>query len=189
MSGSTGVEFLEAARICFRKYTTFQGRAPRSEFWWWVLFQVLANGALNRILITIVELTIPRASMTGPFGEPVLKPMYTLACAMTGLIFLLPSIAVTVRRLHDRNKSGWCCLLGAAPFFIIMLAGFWTGLNRPPVPWAASVNEIILIVLLALGLLLFIGWIRFLIAIFSRGTAGDNRFGPDPLQDVWAPGQ
>lgn len=85
-----------AIKICFSKYATFSGRARRSEFWYWTLFNFLMT------LIPIV----------GWFIWP--------------LVAFLPSLAVTVRRLHDTGKSGWLLLLFLIPFvnFILMIVFF-----------------------------------------------------------------
>ena len=72
---------------CLRKYVTFSGRASRSEFWWWYLFSILVNWAVQ-IVGTLV-------------GET------TIISLVVGLILLLPNLAVTVRRYHDSDHSGW----------------------------------------------------------------------------------
>jgi uncharacterized membrane protein YhaH (DUF805 family) len=81
--------FDQSIRSVVSKYATFQGRAGRSEFWYWVLFTVLVSIGIN-----ILD------SATGAPGV-----------AQLGLVFSLgtfvPSIAVDVRRLHDVGKSGW----------------------------------------------------------------------------------
>ncbi len=77
--------FVESIRVCFSKYAEFNGRASRSEFWWWTLFVVLASIA---------------ASI---FGES--------ASALFSLATLLPGLAVGSRRLHDTDRSGWFQLL------------------------------------------------------------------------------
>lgn len=82
--------FQEAIRTCLAKYATFTGRASRSEFWWFALFQVLA------VLVASV----------------IYRHLGTLV--MLGL--LVPSIAVGARRLHDIGKSGWFLLIGFIPF-------------------------------------------------------------------------
>jgi uncharacterized membrane protein YhaH (DUF805 family) len=86
--------FQEAVRTGFRKYAFFEGRASRSEYWWWVLFVVL---------VAIAASIIDAAGTLG------------LASALTGLGLLLPNIAVSVRRLHDIGKSGWNVLWGLVP--------------------------------------------------------------------------
>jgi uncharacterized membrane protein YhaH (DUF805 family) len=89
--------FTESIQTCFSKYANFNGRATRSEFWWWVLFVILATLAadiLNNKLGILISLGT-----------------------------LLPYIAVTARRLHDTNRSGWWQLIGIIPVigWIIMI--------------------------------------------------------------------
>jgi len=78
--------FGESIKICFSKYAAFEGRATRSEFWWWILFVVLASAA------------------TGLLGN-MISGLFSLAV-------LLPGIAVTARRLQDIDRSGWWQLIG-----------------------------------------------------------------------------
>ena len=80
-----------AIKICFSKYATFSGRARRSEFWFWILFSFLMG------LI--------------PFVGWFLWP----------LVAFLPTLAVTVRRLHDTSKSGLLLLLFLIPIVNIIL--------------------------------------------------------------------
>ena len=89
--------FGESISTCFSKYAAFEGRATRSEFWWWVLFVVLASAA------------------TGLLGN-VISGLFSLAV-------LLPGIAVTARRLHDIDRSGWWQLVGLVPLvgWIVMI--------------------------------------------------------------------
>lgn len=89
--------FGESIRTCFSKYAAFDGRATRSEFWWWFLFSFLASAAAGMISET-------------------LSGLFSLAV-------LLPSLAVGARRLHDTNRSAWFLLLWFIPFigWIILL--------------------------------------------------------------------
>ncbi|AIY41503.1 Integral membrane protein [Collimonas arenae] len=81
--------FIESIKVCFSKYIDFNGRASRSEYWWFVLFIVLA---------TIVADAISYK----------LSGLFSLAT-------LLPSIAVATRRLHDTDRSGWWQLIALIP--------------------------------------------------------------------------
>lgn len=96
--------FLQA----LRKYADFTGRARRKEYWMFVLFQVLA------FMVAIVVDTL-FATVTGAeFG----------AGYITGLLWLaliVPGIAVSVRRMHDLDKSGWFLLVS----FIPLIGGIW----------------------------------------------------------------
>jgi len=78
-----------------KKYTVFDGRAHRTEYWMFVLFNVIiiiALGLIDRLL--------------GISG--VLSGIY-------GLAVLIPGIAVGIRRLHDTNRSGWWLLISLVP--------------------------------------------------------------------------
>jgi uncharacterized membrane protein YhaH (DUF805 family) len=85
-----------------RKYAVFSGRARRKEYWMFLLIN---------IIITIVLIAID--SLIGTFrpraGVGLLEGLYSLAV-------LIPSLAVTVRRLHDIGRSGWWILIGLIPF-------------------------------------------------------------------------
>lgn len=81
--------FGESISTCFSKYATFDGRATRSEYWWFALFTVLASAILGTISET--------------------------ASGVFSLAVLLPSLAVGARRLHDTNRSGWFLLLWLIP--------------------------------------------------------------------------
>lgn len=85
-----------------RNYAEFSGRARRIEYWMFVLFS---------IIFSIVALLVD--NMLGvTFGETNYGFMYLLY----QLVVLIPSLAVTVRRLHDTNKSGWLLLIAVIPF-------------------------------------------------------------------------
>jgi uncharacterized membrane protein YhaH (DUF805 family) len=91
------VSFGDAVKICFNKYVVFDGRARRSEFWWWALFTVIL-GIIAGLIDTILG-TRSTSTGTGLFG------------AVANLAVLLPSLAVGARRLHDTGRSGWWQLL------------------------------------------------------------------------------
>lgn len=116
--------FAAAVRRCLAKYFTFEGRAPRSEFWWFVLFQLLVMLAIG-LLAAAAATYEPRAA--------------TVVGSIWGLAYLLlipPTIAVTVRRLHDRNRSGWHYWWVLVPFFGAFVVIIWClkrgvdGVNR-----------------------------------------------------------
>ena len=90
------MSFTEAIQSGFRNYANFAGRAMRSEYWYWVLFAILASLAA---IVVDVAVTV------------------FLASVIVGLGLLIPGLAVGVRRLHDIDKSGWNLLWGLVPFF------------------------------------------------------------------------
>jgi uncharacterized membrane protein YhaH (DUF805 family) len=92
------MQFQDAIKTCFNKYLQFEGRASRSEYWWFFLFTVLAVFAANVL------------------GQNV--------AAVVGLVLMLPHITVEVRRLHDIDKSGWWILLNVIPLLNLILL-YW----------------------------------------------------------------
>lgn len=125
MSSGSGRSFIEAVGICFRKYAVFQGRAPRSEFWWWALFQFLLGAALD---IVFPPDTSWMMQHYNPDAGVMVQGMVHHSSgggigALVGLALFLPSLAVAVRRLHDIGKSGWWLLISFIPVvgWIILL--------------------------------------------------------------------
>ena len=102
------MNFGQAIGSGFKNYIVFEGRACRSEFWFWVLFTVLvsiATGILDAVLL--------------PGNE--ISPINTLA----NLALLLPSLAVGARRLHDIDKTGWWLLLWLLPIIGWIILIIW----------------------------------------------------------------
>ena len=95
------MDLAQAVQSALSKYSTFTGRAPRSEYWYFTLFSVLATIAVN-----IIDAVILGRS----FGS-----MLTLG-NLLWLALLPPTISVTVRRLHDLDKSGWWWWIWMIPF-------------------------------------------------------------------------
>lgn len=83
-------------------YFYFSGRARRKEFWMFTLFHILF-ASLALVIDVSLELSISRQIIYGPF--------YLLYIIIT----FIPSLAVTIRRLHDTGKSGWMYLLILVP--------------------------------------------------------------------------
>ena len=92
--------------ICFSKYVTFAGRAPRAEYWYFVLFAVLANIAIGIL-----------SAISHEIGS--------ILSAIFGLAILLPGLSVTVRRLHDTDRSGWWYWIALIPLVGIILLIVW----------------------------------------------------------------
>jgi len=103
------MDFMTAIQAGFRNYVNFSGRASRSEYWWWVLFVVIVG-----IVASFIDISIVGNAQFGPVG------------GLTSLALLLPNIGISVRRLHDRDKSGWFILIGLIPLVgaIILLVWF-----------------------------------------------------------------
>lgn len=95
--------FMDAVKVCFSKYVSFSGRACRSEYWYFMLFNLIVS-----VVLSVVEGIV---DMPG-----LLVGLYSLAVT-------LPVLAVTARRLHDTGRSGWWMLIQLIPLvgFIILL--------------------------------------------------------------------
>jgi uncharacterized membrane protein YhaH (DUF805 family) len=96
------MSFGQAVSTCLSKYVAFSGRARRSEYWYWVLF-VFLIGIVANVLDAVLGLHAYNANGVR-FGW---------ISAVVGALLVLPSIAVTFRRLHDTGRSGWWWLLSA----------------------------------------------------------------------------
>jgi uncharacterized membrane protein YhaH (DUF805 family) len=110
-------------KVVFDNYANFNGRARRSEFWWFRL--------CSGLLLLIPYIIVIMASVNNFETNEDLRTISTgLSASMSilvlcALLLLIPSLAVAVRRLHDTGKSGWMLLLGIIPFGGIALLVFY----------------------------------------------------------------
>jgi uncharacterized membrane protein YhaH (DUF805 family) len=88
------MSFTQAIASGFQNYVNFSGRAARSEFWFWTLFAVLVS-----IVTGLIDFAL--------FRSLDFSPLQSLA----GLGLFLPGLAVSIRRLHDLDRTGWWILL------------------------------------------------------------------------------
>ena len=102
--------FTEAISMCYSKYATFNGRASRSEYWYFALYNFLLA-----IPVSVIFVALVRSYGLGAF---VIVGVLT---AIIGLINLLPGISVCVRRLHDTGRSGWWCWIGLIPYIGVLV--------------------------------------------------------------------
>lgn len=105
-----GIGFLPAVKRGFQKYATFSGRASRSEYWWWTLANAVVFVALYALIIGFGLATAERPGDLGAGAIP-----FVVLLIVWWLAILVPSIAITVRRLHDAGYSGWLYLLALIP--------------------------------------------------------------------------
>ena len=104
------MEFGDAVKAGFQKYFDFSSRSIRSEYWWWTLFVFIASIVLGMI-DGLFGLLGPLG--LGPFG------------ALFSIATLVPGLALSVRRLHDVNRSGWWLLLLLVPLIGALIILFW----------------------------------------------------------------
>ena len=124
-------------RVIKEKYATFDGRASRSEYWWFTLGNVL--------LSLVIEFV---------FG---IFDMGETAISIYSIFIFIPSIAVSVRRLHDIGKSGWYYLVFAVSLFLMAWFSF---------------------LMMLLAFLLFLYW------VCKASEQGPNRFGEQPEETL-----
>ena len=155
---------IDWAKRPIEKYADFTGRAPRAEFWWYLLAVIIAS-IVARIIDNILGMNV-----MGPYG-----PLSLIL--MLGL--LVPNIAVAVRRLHDTDRSGWWILLPIVPYclaFVLggaaMMGGAASG-SAMGMGAGMGIASIFLLIGAACALLL-------LVFYCLPGTPGDNRYGPNP---------
>jgi uncharacterized membrane protein YhaH (DUF805 family) len=97
--------FSEAVKSGFDHYAKFDGRASRPAFWWWFLFGVIVS-----IVANILNAAV---------GSQVISIIVSLA-------LLLPGLSVSIRRLHDTDRTGWWILIGLIPLIgVIVLIVFY----------------------------------------------------------------
>ena len=127
--------FGESINVCLRqKYASFQGRATRSEFWWFALFYFIVYSVIN-----IIGTVATGASLVNTFNPESLSDvgsgllgggltiLFAIITLFIALAFICPCISVTVRRLHDTGRSGWWWWISLIPFvggivlFVFML--------------------------------------------------------------------
>lgn len=102
--------FTEAISMCYSKYATFNGRASRSEYWYFALYNFLLAIPVSVIFVALVRSYGPGAFV-----------IVGVLIAVIGLINLLPGISVCVRRLHDTGRSGWWYWIGLIPYIGVLV--------------------------------------------------------------------
>ena len=153
-----------AKRPVFEKYADFTGRAPRAEYWWYALGLIIVF-----VVLTIVESILGLKGMV--FG------IYGPLTALLWLATIVPGIAVSVRRLHDSNRSGWWMLLMVP--YLITVAITARAMASGNLGAIAAGGALALI-----GLILAIVLIVFMVL---PSTPGENRYGPNPYGDAGGP--
>lgn len=140
-------------KVVLENYANFNGRARRSEYWYFVLFNFLFS-LVARFLDSLINFQ----------NLEIIGTIYSLAV-------FIPSLAVSVRRLHDIGKSGWIFLI--VNVVLVILAMFLV-LGSFMHTFNSSALQIISGVLM-LGVVIW-----FLIMLCKEGDDFTNKYGPDP---------
>lgn len=170
-----------AIATCYAKCLTFSGRARRAEYWWFALFLLLAGAAIQA---GATAWALQDPALVAAFQDPArieiwAKRQDNLWLMLIGgfvaylLLVCLPQLSVTVRRLHDTDRSGWFILMptlvGLGSIIALVVVATGGGAGAMPV---------ILLILSAP----IIAYLWFLVVLCLPGTHGSNRFGPDPVK-------
>lgn len=97
-----------------RRYADFSGRSRRKEYWMFTLLQLIvyaAVAAVGGLFALLYNATGGGSDASGVFGI-----IFIVLFAIVALGLIIPNIAVTVRRFHDQDKSGWFILLNFIPY-------------------------------------------------------------------------
>jgi uncharacterized membrane protein YhaH (DUF805 family) len=132
-------------RVVTAHYFDFHGRAGRAEFWCYIAV-FLAVTLVAQVLVHWLATRSIRLLFTA----------WSLGC-------FLPTVGITIRRLHDLDHSGWLLVTPAIPAFLLLLLFFWL--------WPVTV-------LLAAAMLGVIAWLFYL--CLQPGMNENNRYGPAP---------
>jgi uncharacterized membrane protein YhaH (DUF805 family) len=146
----------------------------------WVVFQFLIG-----IGFVILMMVLGGAAMLSAGGvtDPtqmmavggVILVLYLLML-LVSLAFLIPSIAVTVRRLHDTNRSGWWVMLYWGPLLVMFVIPFVVGADLASGGTGMAGGALAMIT----WLVWLVGCLTLLVFMFLEGTKGPNQYGPDP---------
>ena len=114
------MSFIKSINNAFVKCFDFKTRATRSEFWYFYLFTTVV-GFIGLQFDQLFELQILGIDLNNSPGTIMLGPMYIFLY----FLFMLPSIALYIRRLHDTNRSGWWYLISFTIIGYIPLLYWW----------------------------------------------------------------
>lgn len=179
-----GCNLGEAIVRFFKKYAVFKGRASRSEFWWWFLTYTVVTFVLRLVFRTLRNLT----------DSGVIATVGDSFSSIWGLVVLVPTIALGVRRLHDINMRGtvlaiiYAVQAAAGIFFaigLILIIGSSLSFRSLEADNSVSIGGVVLLIL---GVLAFIASGVFYFVLMARDSNPEGaRFDAPTASNAWAP--
>ena len=145
------MDLITAIKTCFKKYFVFNGRAKRSEYWWFFLFLILASFASQ-----LLDVVVLGQSFWINYG-----PINTIV----NLILIIPILSAGARRLHDTNRSGWWQLLSLIGLAIAYY-------QKDMLTKGLITSSYFILWILALGI-----YILLIVWLASEGKKKKNKFG------------
>jgi uncharacterized membrane protein YhaH (DUF805 family) len=169
----------------YRKFFTRSGRAPRSEYWYFFLFYLLLNIAVQ--LLGIHVRTHDHSGIPS-----ILLSIVAMGFWLAALITVVPMLMVTVRRVHDIGRTGWWVgvsfinglLLDGALGYAIFRATIMHNTQNLQAGLPSGGMAIVLGILGLIGIALGLTILTFTIL---PGSPGENRYGPNPLDSHATP--
>lgn len=164
---------LENVKYCFRRYVGFSGRASRTEYWSFYVFNTVVALALFALGILFVDISD---------GIEVVMTVPMIFVMLYGLATFLPSLAVSVRRLHDTGKSGAYYLLCIIPGVVFGIAFSVMESSQYSSSLYGAANRLIFAGKLAIiaYICMIIGSILLVAFMLMKSDKGVNKYGPDP---------
>lgn len=184
---------IKAVALCYARLFNFRGRARRAEYWWFFLWQVLAGGGAG---VVLAWLAASRARTDPAFAMMLQDPAavelyvggliapYAFHASFAYLVLvILPNLAVTIRRLHDTDRSGWNIFM---PTLVSIASGIggvvlMGGSAATGSTGGAILGMAVMIVPSTLASVVFLVWLCL------PSSNGPNRFGADPIKNRKAP--
>ncbi|MDI7774896.1 DUF805 domain-containing protein [Asticcacaulis sp. EMRT-3] len=169
-----------------KRYFDFQGRSRRSEYWLWVLFKII----LGALLLALSSLFVGGSGISHIAGIGIV----VLLRVLVFFILLIPDIAVSVRRMHDIDRTGWWILFPALITLIVSVIYFAVRGSEFLAEMQAlrdlsQMSDPQILVSALLALMVPLMWVviptllaKIVTLVFrcTDGTPGPNRFGRDP---------
>lgn len=164
------VDFITAIKIYFANYVNFRGRSTRAEYWWAMLFVFLLYRVVEFFEIVLYTLVSEYVS--------------AFVLMLVSLALMLPTLAVTTRRMHDIGKSGWwvvafyvvpVLVVGVCfrSLFVAILEGVTDPVSLDDIAEASPVS-------LGIGALVLLAIYIYMFVLLVKPSAPDNQYGPCP---------
>ena len=117
--------FTPSIKYCLSHYADFNGRATRSEFWWFFLFCSLITFVISIPATVLLILAVANSGSSAGIALIVAGIVLFAAAIVFSLAMVVPNLAVGCRRLHDKGLSGWLQLIQLISPGIIVLWVMW----------------------------------------------------------------
>jgi uncharacterized membrane protein YhaH (DUF805 family) len=147
-------------------FFSLNGRLKRLTYALALLGFVISSVVIEESLRALLNMPEPEIPSDAPLQDYF---RFDNLSILISLISIWPALALDVKRFHDINLSGWFALLGIIPLWTVLTLGA-VEVERLEENF---VSQIILVMLAC-----FLGYLLWL--LFTKGTSGRNRFGPEP---------